>query len=54
LIQSGTAGSHSSAYVDVTGNISGTGSIDIFNNSTVEIGGSVSQGQTVTFGAPGG
>jgi hypothetical protein len=54
LIQSGTAGSHSSAYVDVTGNISGTGSIDIFNNSTVEIGGSVSQGQTVTFGTPGG
>ena len=53
LIQSGTSGSHSSAYVDVTGNISGTGSIDIFNNSTVEIGGSVSSGQTVTFGSAG-
>ena len=54
LIESGTPGAQSSAYVDVTGNISGTGSIEIFNNSTVEIGGSVTSGQTVTFGAPGG
>ena len=54
LIQSGNPGGVSSASVDVTGNITGTGSIEIFNNATVEIGGSVSQGQTVTFGAPGG
>ena len=40
--------------MDVTGNITGTGSIEIFSNSTIEIGGSVSSGQTVTFGAPGG
>jgi hypothetical protein len=54
LIQSGNPGSNSGAFVDVTGNITGTGSIEIFNNSTIEIGGSVSSGQTVTFGAPGG
>jgi autotransporter-associated beta strand protein len=54
LIQSGNPGSSPGAFVDVTGNITGTGSIEIFNNSTIEIGGSVSSGQTVTFGAPGG
>ncbi len=53
LIESGNPGGHSSASVDVTGNITGTGSIEIFNNSTVEIGGSVSSGQTVTFGSAG-
>ena len=60
LIESGSPGGvHSaSAYVDITGNITNssgvTGSIEIFSNSTLEIGGSVSSGETVTFGAPGG
>jgi hypothetical protein len=60
LIESGSPGGvHSAgAYVDITGNITNssgvTGSIEIFSNSTLEIGGSVSSGQTVTFGAPGG
>ncbi len=33
----------------VTGYITGTGSIDIADNATLEIGGTVSAGQTVTF-----
>lgn len=49
LIESGNAGGASVAVVNVAGNITGTGSIDIFDNATVEIGGSVSSGQTVTF-----
>ncbi len=40
--------------VNVTGNITGTGSIDVFDNGTLEIGGSVSSGETVIFGAKGG
>jgi hypothetical protein len=49
LIESGNTGGTSVAVVNVAGNITGTGSIDIFDNATVEIGGSVSSGQTVTF-----
>ncbi len=47
----------SSIGVVVTGNITnitGTGSIELFNSAKLEIGGSVSSGQTVTFGAQGG
>jgi fibronectin-binding autotransporter adhesin len=54
LIASGNPGGHAAAYVDITGSVSGSGSINIFNNSTLEIGGSVSSGQVVTFGTPGG
>jgi hypothetical protein len=39
--------------VNIAGNITGTGSIEIFNHAKLEIGGSVSSGQTVTFSAPG-
>jgi hypothetical protein len=39
--------------VNVTGNITGIGSIEIFNNAKLQIGGSVSSSQTVTFSAPG-
>jgi hypothetical protein len=53
LIEAGNAGG-SFAVVNVTGNITGTGSIEIFNNAKLEIGGSVSSGQIVTFGAQGG
>jgi len=49
LIESGNTGGTSAAVVNVAGNMTGTGSIDIFDNATVEIGGSVSSGQTVTF-----
>jgi hypothetical protein len=49
LIQSGVTGGTSVAVVNVAGDITGTGSIDIFDNAQVEIGGSVSSGQTVTF-----
>jgi hypothetical protein len=35
--------------VGITGDVSGTGSIEIFKGGVVEIGGSVSSGQTVTF-----
>ena len=42
------------ATVDITGNVTGTGSIEIFNKAVLEIGGSVSSGQTVTFEAPNG
>jgi hypothetical protein len=54
LIEAGNAGGSSIAMVNVTGNITGTGLIEIFNNAKLEIGGSVSSGQTVTFGAQGG
>ena len=37
------------ATVDITGNVTGRGSIEIFNKAVVEISGSVSSGQTVTF-----
>ena len=53
LIESGNTGGSSVAVVNVTGNITGTGSIEIFNNAKLEIGGSVSSGQTVTFSAAG-
>ena len=49
LIEAGSAVGTAIAVVNVAGNITGTGSIDIFDNATVEIGGSVSSGQTVTF-----
>ena len=49
LIQAGDPSGTSTAIVNVAGNISGTGSIDIFDNALVEVGGSVSSGQTVTF-----
>ena len=49
LIESGDASGTSTAVVNVAGNITGTGSIEIFNHATFEIGGSVSSGQTVTF-----
>ena len=49
LIESGNTGGTSTAVVNVAGNITGTGSIEIFENAKVEIGGSVSSGQTVTF-----
>src|ERR1700733_2143025 len=49
LIESGNAVGTSIAMVNVAGNITGTGSIDIFDNAKLEIGGSVSSGQTVTF-----
>jgi hypothetical protein len=54
LIQSGDADGTATAVVNVAGNITGTGSIDIFTNAKVEIGGSVSSGQTVTFEASNG
>jgi hypothetical protein len=54
LIEAGSPGSSSGAAITITGGITGTGSIEIFDNSKLEIGGSVSSGQTVTFGAPGG
>jgi len=54
LIQAGDAGGCSVAVVDITGSITGTGSIEIFNNAKLEIGGSVSSCQTVTFAAAGG
>jgi fibronectin-binding autotransporter adhesin len=54
LIQSGDADGTSTAVVNIAGNITGTGSIDIFTNAKVEIGGSVSSGQTVTFEASNG
>lgn len=53
FIDAGNAGGSSGAVV-ITGNITGTGSIDIFNHAEVEIGGSVSSGQTVTFEAANG
>ncbi len=37
------------ATVDITGNVSGTGSLEIFNKASLEIGGSVSSGETVFF-----
>jgi hypothetical protein len=49
LIEVGNAGDSSGAVINVTGNITGTGSIELFNHATLEIGGSVSSGQTVTF-----
>jgi hypothetical protein len=49
LIESGSAVGTSVAVVNVAGNITGTGSIDIFDNAKLEIGGSVSSGQTVIF-----
>ena len=49
LIQSGDPGGTSTAVVNIAGNVSGTGSINIFDHALVEIGGSVSAGQTVTF-----
>jgi len=49
LIESGDTGGAATAVVNVAGSISGTGSIEIFDNAKVEIGGSVSSGQTVTF-----
>jgi hypothetical protein len=49
LIESGSTVGTSIAVVNVAGNITGTGSIDIFDNAKVEIGGSVSSGQTVIF-----
>jgi FecR protein len=54
VIESGNAGDTSIAVVNVVGNITGTGSIEIFDNAKVEIGGSVSSGQTVTFEAANG
>lgn len=54
LIEAGSPGSFSGAAVTITGSITGTGSIEIFDNSKLEIGGPVSSGQTVTFGTPGG
>src|SRR6516165_3521454 len=45
FIQAGDAGGCSVAVVDITGSITGTGSIEIFNNAKLEIGGSVSSCQ---------
>jgi large repetitive protein len=53
LIEAGNSASNSAAVVTIAGNITGTRSIELFNHATVEIGGSVSSGQTVTFGTPG-
>ena len=49
LIEAGSVVGTAIAEVTVAGNITGTGSIDIFESAKVEIGGSVSSGQTVTF-----
>jgi hypothetical protein len=54
IIEAGSSGSNSASAVTITGSISGTGSIELFNNATIEIGGAVSLGQTVTFEAAGG
>jgi hypothetical protein len=54
LIQAGNPGSSSAALLNITGNITGTGSIELFNNAMLTIGGSVSAGQTVTFESAGG
>jgi hypothetical protein len=49
LIESGEPCGTSPAVVNIAGNVDGTGAIDIFANAKVEIGGSVSSGQTVAF-----
>ncbi len=49
LIAAGNTGGTSVAVVNVTGNITGTGSIELFDNAKFEIGGSVSSGQIVNF-----
>ena len=49
LIEAGNTGGTSVAVVNVTGNITGTGSIELFNKAEFEIGGSVSSGQIVNF-----
>ena len=54
IIQAGGIGGDSIALVSIAGDITGSGSIDIFDNGKVEVGGSVSSGQTVTFESSGG
>jgi FecR-like protein len=54
IIQAGGVGGDSIALVSIAGGITGSGSIDIFDNGKVEVGGSVSSGQTVTFESSGG
>ncbi len=54
LIQAGETGSFSTAVLNITGSVTGTGSIDLFNNAMLQIGGSVSSGQTASFGVSGG
>jgi Legume lectin domain/FecR protein len=53
LIQAGNLGSDSVAVLNVTGSITGTGSIELFSFSNLSIGGSVSSDQTVIFSAGG-
>ncbi len=53
-ILAGNSSSSSASSIDITGSITGTGSIDLYNNATVEIGGAVSSTQTVTFENAGG
>jgi hypothetical protein len=54
VIEAGDLGGSAIGVVNVAGSITGTGSIDIFANGKVEIGGSVSSGQTVIFESSGG
>jgi hypothetical protein len=53
-VAAGPFSSNNISIIDIKGNVSGTGSLDISNEATIEIGGSVSSGQTMTFGAAGG
>src|SRR3569832_1898833 len=41
--------SASKAFVNITGNVTGTGNIDIFSGAKIEIGGSVGSTETVFF-----
>jgi hypothetical protein len=50
-IEAGPFSSNKTATVDLVGNVTGTGSLDIANKATFEIGGVVSSGQTVFFEA---
>ncbi len=60
IIQAGSTTSHSAssvgvtASIDISGNVTGTGSIELYDNATVEIGGTVSKGQAVIFENAGG
>ncbi len=53
-VTAGPFSSNNISIIDIKGNVSGTGALDIFNHATIEIGGPVSPGQTVTFAAAGG
>ena len=54
VIQAGDLGGGDLALINIAGDLNGSGSIDIFANGKIEIGGAVSSGQTVIFESSGG